>query len=100
MKNPMILASCLLGALAIIVAAFAFRPQDQACIRLQARMDLAGDFCMGLAESAAKERCAALTEDSETAGRCVQVIIAAAHSNCMNYLNVQGMKMGYESACN
>lgn len=89
-----------LGAAAIALGfALWVKPAEPACIRLEAKLSLARDFCEGLGERAAKERCDALSEDPEVMGQCMRVVVPAAVGSCMHYVNLEHMKADYESAC-
>jgi hypothetical protein len=99
MKRPLIVASCLLGAVLIAGLAALIKPQDPACVRFQAKIDLAEAFCDGLSQRAAQERCSALSDSPEVMGQCMRVIVPAAFSGCMDYVNLQSLKQEHKSLC-
>jgi hypothetical protein len=69
------------------------------CIRMEAKLELANEFCDGLALRAANERCSQVSEDPDVMGQCMRVIVPAAHSSCMSYLNLERLKQQYASLC-
>lgn len=99
MKRPLLVASCLLGAALIAGLALLLKPSDPACIRFQARIDLAEAFCGGLSQRAAQERCSVLSENPEVMGQCMRIMVPNAFSGCMDYINLPGMKQEYQSLC-
>jgi hypothetical protein len=99
MKKPLVVASCLLGAVLIAGLAALVKPKDPACTRFQARIDLAEAFCDGLSQRAAQERCSALSDNPEVMGQCMRVIVPAAFSGCMDYINLPGMRQEHKSLC-
>lgn len=99
MKRPLVVASCLIGAAFIAGLALLIKPKDPACIRFQAKIDLAETFCDGLSQRAAQERCSALSESPDVMGQCMRVIVPAAHAGCMDYVNLQALKQEYKSLC-
>jgi hypothetical protein len=94
-----IVLSCLLGSLIVLGAAAYLKPKDPACVKLEARLGLAEVFCQGLAEKAATDRCSSLAEDPEVMGQCLRVIVPAAHSGCMDYINIERIKRQHEELC-
>lgn len=99
MKQPLLVGLCLLGAALIVVVAKVLKPGESACSRIESKLELANEFCDGLAERAAKERCQSLSEDIDVRGQCMRVIVPAAHSSCMGYLNMERMKQQHASLC-
>lgn len=99
MRRPLIVASCLILAVLIAALAALIAPKDPACVKLEARLGLAEVFCQGLAEKAATDRCSSLAEDPQVMGQCLRVIVPAAHSGCMDYLNIERMKRQHEELC-
>lgn len=99
MKRPLLVGICLLGSLLIVGLAMLLKPKDPACVRFQAKLELAETFCNGLADRAARERCEAISDSPEIMGQCMRVIVPAAHSSCMSYLNTDGMKREYDGLC-
>lgn len=73
--------------------------RSEPCLRLQAKLDLAEEFCSGLAERAAEERCSVLSDNPEVLGQCMRVIVPAAHSSCMSYLNLGRLEKEIHSVC-
>lgn len=98
-KQPLVVGACLLGAVLILTIAASLRPADPACVRLQARLDVARSFCDGLAERAADEKCAELGADPETRGACMRVVVPMATSSCLAYLNLERIKAEVGSVC-
>ena len=98
-KQAFVVTGCLILAALIAALAFVIKPKDPACVRLEAKVALARDFCDGLAAKAADERCSALAEDPEVKGQCMRVVIPAATVNCMAYLNIEHIKEDVRSAC-
>lgn len=99
MKRPLLVASCIVGAIAIAGLAMLLKPKDPACVKLEARIGLATDFCGGLAERAAKEKCSVLTDNPDVMGQCMHVIVPAAYSGCMEYVNMDAKKEEFKSLC-
>lgn len=99
MKQPLVVGLCLLGCVLIAGLAKLMEVEDSACSRIESKIELANEFCDGLAERAAKERCQSLSDDVDVMGQCMQVIVPAAHSSCMGYLNMERMKQQYSSLC-
>lgn len=99
MKRPLILASCLLGCALIVGLAVLLSPKDPACLRIQAKADLSVEFCDGLAEKAAKDKCSALAEDPVTMGQCMRVVVPMAQSSCMSYLNMDRLQGQIKELC-
>jgi hypothetical protein len=94
-----IVLSCLLGSLIVLGAAAYLKPRDPACVKLEAKRNLAEEFCKGLAMRAAQERCSQLAEDPETMGACMQVVVPVAQASCWGYLSVENMDREIESLC-
>lgn len=99
MRRPLLVAFCLFGCVLIVGLAKLMQNNQSACSRIESKMELANEFCDGLAERAAKERCQSLSDDVDVVGQCMRVIVPAAHSNCMGYLNMERMKQQYASLC-
>lgn len=99
MKKPILVSVCLLGCGLIIGLAALMDPKDPACVRIQAKADLAEDFCEALAEKAANDKCAALAEDPVTMGQCMRVVVPMAHSSCMSYLNMDKLHEQAKDLC-
>jgi hypothetical protein len=95
-----IVLGCLFGAALILTLATIARPKDPACVKLEAKRNLALDFCKGLAAKAAHDRCEGLTDDPQTLGACMNVVVPVAESACWGYINIQGMKREIETLCN
>lgn len=86
-----------LSFVALIASVLA--PRDPACVKLEAKVELAQEFCEGLAERAATERCQEVAADEETLGQCFQVIVPAAFSSCMSYLNLGRLEREIKQVC-
>lgn len=99
MKKPLILAGCLVGCLVIALLAKSLAPKDPACIRLQAKADLAEEFCAGLANKAASDKCSTLAEDPVVMGQCMRVVVPMAHSSCMSYINMDKLHEQTKDLC-
>ena len=99
MKRPFLVGLCFLGSLLILCVAYLFKPKDPFCYKLNAKADLADDFCKGLAIRSATEKCQSITEDGESANQCVRVMLPSAHSVCMNYIGYDELKRNADSAC-
>lgn len=84
-------AACLYIALKLI--------QDPACVRIQAKADLAEEFCDGLAAKAAQSRCESLSEDMDVIGQCMRVIVPSAHSACMSYIGMDKLRQQAKGLC-
>lgn len=97
--KAMVVSGCVLGAVLLAAVAALVRPKDPACGKLEAKLGVSEEFCQGLAERAAQERCSALSDDPETMGQCIRVIVPAAHSSCMGYLNIQRLKNQVRELC-
>lgn len=93
------------GIVAICVAAGVakFRKVfDPACVRLEAKVSLAKDFCEGLADKASKERCSAMIPEEageDNMNACVSFFRPIAMANCAETLNYEGLVRTYEEAC-
>ncbi len=87
------------GVAFVALIASVLAPRDPACVRLQAKVELAQEFCEGLAERAATERCQELAPDEETIGQCFHVVVPAAFSSCMNYLNLGRLEREIKQVC-
>jgi hypothetical protein len=99
LKHPLIVCACLLGILAILFIASSFKPQDMGCIRFEAKIGLSHDFCRNLGMRAAQEKCQDVTQDPDTMGNCMRVVVPAAEANCWSYLNIEELKREYQSLC-
>lgn len=99
LKQPLVLGFCLLGALLIAIAAKFTQTDSRVCDKMEAKLELAKEFCDGLALRAANERCSQLADDQEVMGQCMRVIVPAAHSSCMSYLNLERLKQQHGSLC-
>lgn len=73
--------------------------KEPACVRIQAKVELAEEFCDGLAERAARERCQSLSEDVDVMGQCMRIVVPAAHSSCMGYLNMERLRQQSKDLC-
>jgi hypothetical protein len=93
----------LYGALIVLISIGLFavvtREQDPACAKIEAKVNLALDFCRGLAMKAAGERCESLSDDQEAQGQCMRVIVPAAQSSCFGLIGVEKLKEDYEALC-
>lgn len=87
------------AAVSVFFAVRLFLPSDRACQRIQAKLGLVEEFCQGLAERAAEERCQTLADDPQTMGQCLRVIVPAAHSGCLDYVNVQRIENQSKELC-
>jgi len=94
-------AISIVSAILVLVSAGAILLQNRtpACVKLRAKLDLASDFCEGLGDRMARERCSELSGDPEALGQCVRAILPGAASACMDYLNIEHIKRDYQSAC-
>jgi hypothetical protein len=99
LKQPLVVAFCLLGAALIALGVKLTETDSRVCDKMEAKLELAKEFCDGLALRAANERCAQVAEDQEVMGQCMRVIVPAAHSSCMNYLNLERLKQQHASLC-
>jgi len=86
-----------LAAVALFMASGLKR--EPACVRIQAKLELAKEFCDGLAEKAAKERCSSLSDDVDVMGQCMRVIVPSAHSACMSYINMERLSQQSKELC-
>jgi len=98
-KLALISMCTLLGGLSLVSFFMPNKEESKACYRLQAKLDLSDRFCQGLATRAAQERCNSLSDNPEVLGQCMRIIVPAAHSSCMDYLNIQGMKNEVKELC-
>lgn len=98
-EKSLVIVSSIVAAILIFFGVRIILPRDGACEKMDAKLGLAEDFCQGLAERASEERCSSLADDPETMGQCLRVIVPAAHSSCMDYLNVQRLKNQKEALC-
>ena len=99
--KKVIVSGIVLVAVAIGVAKFR-RVFDPACVRLEAKVSLAKDFCEGLADRAAKGRCAAMIPEEageDNMNACVSFFRPIAIANCAETLNYEGLVRTYEEAC-
>jgi len=100
MRKLLNLCLVILSACAILLLLTLLRPEkNETCARLQARIDLSESFCKELAEKAAEDRCSALAEQPEVLGQCKRVIVPAAFSGCIDYLNKEAMEREFSSVC-
>lgn len=95
-----IVLGCLFGAALILALATVLKPKDPACVKLEAKRNLALEFCKNLAVKAAHEKCEALADDPQTLGACMNVVVPVAESSCWGYLNVKAMAREIETLCN
>lgn len=72
---------------------------EPACVRIQAKLELAEEFCDGLAEKAARDRCQSLSDDVDVMGQCMRVIVPSAHSACMSYINMERLRQQSKELC-
>lgn len=90
---------CIVGAVLIVGLAYLIKPSDPACVKLEAKRNLALEFCKGLAARAAHDRCESLADDPQTLGACMNVVVPVAESSCWGYINLQGMKRELDALC-
>jgi len=94
------LAAVLIALMGSAVVLVALKLQkDPPCVRILAKVELAEEFCDGLAERAAKERCSSLSDDVDVMGQCMGVIVPAAHSSCMSYINMERLRQQSKELC-
>lgn len=99
MKQPLVVGLCILGCILLGLAARLYPQDSVVCAKMESKLELAKEFCDGLALRAANERCSSVAEDQDTMGQCMRVIVPAAHSSCMSYLNLERLKQQHESLC-
>lgn len=99
LKRPLVVGFCILGCLLLGIASRLYPGENRVCDKMESKLELAKEFCDGLALRAANERCQSVAEDQDTMGQCMRVIVPAAHSSCMSYLNLERLKQQYASLC-
>lgn len=95
--RPFLMALGLLGGLGL--AAYLVKSKPEPCMKMENKIELAKEFCDGLAQKAAESRCETLSDDPDVMGQCMRVIVPSAHSNCMAYINVFRLEKQYEALC-
>jgi hypothetical protein len=98
-SKAMVVIGCMVGVILIAGLAYLIKPRDPACAKLEAKRNLALEFCKGLAVKAATERCEGLADDPQTLGACMNVVVPVAESSCWGYINLQGMKRELDALC-
>lgn len=98
-ERQKILIGCYLGAVIIVIAAALLKDKDPACVRIEAKRNLALEFCNGLADRAARDKCARLADDPDIMGQCMRVIVPAAEAGCWDYVNLEALKRDAETLC-
>lgn len=89
-----------LGLMGAVVAMGVLKlSKEPPCVRIMAKVELAEEFCDGLAERAARERCQSLSDDVDVMGQCMGVIVPAAHSSCMSYINMERLRQQSKELC-
>lgn len=96
MKKPIVL---IVSLSTLILLGVYLVPKDPACVRLNAKLLLMDDFCNGMSKQLAEDRCGQLTDDEAVFSQCLRVVIPAAHSGCMNYINKHKLESEYKSLC-
>jgi hypothetical protein len=96
MKKPIVLV---VAAGIAIAAGALLKPKDPACVKIEAQVALADRFCHGMSERLAEGRCASLSDDPEVMGQCLRVIVPAAHSACMDYIEIEPLKRQAADLC-
>lgn len=99
LKRPLLVGLCILGCILLGLAAKVYPRDSQICDKMENKLELAKEFCDGSALRAANERCQSVAEDQDTMGQCMRVIVPAAHSSCMSYLNLERLKQQDASLC-
>lgn len=100
MNKSLVACILLLSGVAVLLLISLLRPdRNETCARLRARIDLSHQFCDGLADRAAKERCSELSSKPEVMGQCLRVVVPAAFSGCIDYLSLETMKREFSSVC-
>lgn len=101
-KNPVLVGSCIVSGLGVCLVALVaglMLPRDPACIKLEAKIEVAKGFCDGLAARTATERCGGLSDDPDILGQCMRIVIPGAHSACMDYLEIKRLKEEVGTLC-
>lgn len=86
--------SALFGA--FVVYAFAYR--DPACVRSEAKLALAGEFCAEFASQISTQQCSGLS-DPEFAGECKGIVTSLATESCVAYVGVPRLEAQKAAAC-
>lgn len=95
--KPFLLGIGLLLMVGLLALLMQNRPEP--CMKMEAKIELAKEFCDGLAKRAAEDRCSQLSDDIETMGQCMRVIVPSAHSACMGYIDSERLEQQYRSLC-
>lgn len=99
MKKIHVILMLLICATIIVSGVKLLTPVDPVCGKLLTKLELSNDFCMGLAERAAIERCSKVSDEEEVIGNCVRVIAPAAFSGCIDYLGYEKLQQDVASLC-
>jgi hypothetical protein len=99
MKRMHVILILLASAILLLTLVKNLSKEDPVCVKILTKLELSDDFCLGLAERAAMERCGKLSDEEEVIGNCVRVIAPAAFSGCMDYLGHEKNRKEYESLC-
>lgn len=100
MKKAIVIG--IVGIVTIVAGAKIRKMFDPACVRLEAKLSIAKDFCEGLADGAAKSRCSAMIPEEageDNMNACIQFFRPIAISNCAEMIHWNDLVRTYESAC-
>lgn len=93
-------AFIVLGAILVALLCFKLaKGSDPACIKLEAKLSLAKDFCAGLGRQAAETRCDGIGEGEEARGACIQAVFPYAVGACYSYIQVQELERSFSEVC-
>lgn len=100
MKKAIVIG--IVGIVTIIAGARVRKMFDPACVRLEAKVSLAKDFCEGLAENASVGRCKSMIPEEageDNMNACVSFFRPIAMANCAETIHWSDLVRTYESAC-
>ena len=96
MKKLLILISSLcLGLILLLI----HKPKEPVCQKLETKLALVDDFCLGMAKEMAEGRCGDLSDDPVVLRQCLQVVIPAGVSACERYVGKHEMSKQIDSLC-
>jgi hypothetical protein len=96
MKKLLILLSSVCLGLALLLI---HKPKEPACVKLETKLALVDDFCLGMAKEMAEGRCGELADDPSVLRQCLQVVVPAAVSACERYVGKHEMAKQIDSLC-
>lgn len=98
--DPMRLVVISLITLAVgVVAIVVTMPQDKACLKMEAKINLAQDFCQGMAISAVSAKCKDVGDDPQDQGTCMQALMPYAMTSCLSFIHLKEQQENFASIC-